>query len=125
MLRHLFALGVAVAAIGVLGAGPLAASSPGSDLPADDIVGQQVARMLLTDTLEEGEDRWDPQRLEEFVDLLDTDRAGALDVEVVDDVTGPALAVTVETLGEDPDEVCVVADDDGEPMSAGRPCEAP
>jgi hypothetical protein len=125
MLRHLFALGAAVAAIGVLGAGPLAASSPGSDLPADDIVGQQVARMLLTDTLEEGEDRWDPQRLEEFVDLLDTDRAGALDVEVVDDVTGPALAVTVETLGEDPDEVCVVADDDGEPMSAGRPCEAP
>jgi hypothetical protein len=125
MLRHLFALGAAVAAIGVLGAGPLAASSPGSDLPADDIVGQQVARMLLTDTLEEGEDRWDPQRLEEFVDLLDTDRAGALDVEVVDDVTGPALAVTVETLGEDADEVCVVADDDGEPMSAGRPCEAP
>jgi hypothetical protein len=123
MVRQLFALGAAVAAIGVVGAGPLAASSPGADLPGDDIVGQQVARLLLTDTLDEDDDRWDPQRLQEFVDLLDTDRTGALDVEVVDDVTGPALAVTVETLGEHADEVCVVADDEGEPTSAGRPCE--
>ncbi len=123
MVRHLFALGAAVAAIGLLGAGPLSASSPGSDLPADDIVGQQVARMLLTDTLEEGEDRWDRQRLQEFVDRLDTDRAGALEVEVVEDVTGPALAVTVDPLGEDADEVCVVGADDGEPISAGRACQ--
>jgi hypothetical protein len=123
MVRQLFALGAAVAAIGVVGAGPLAASSPGADLPGDDIVGQQVARMLLTDTLDEGEDRWDPQRLQEFADLLDTDRAGALEVEVVDDVTGPSLAVTVETPGGEADEVCVVADDDGEPTSAGRACQ--
>ena len=123
MVRQLFALGAAVATIGVVGAGPLAALSPGSEVPGDDVVGQQVARLLLTDTLEEGEDRWDPERLGEFVDLLDTDRTGALEVEVVDDVTGPALAVTVETLGEDTDEACVVADDDGEPTSAGRPCQ--
>ena len=123
MVRQLFGLGAAVAAIGVLGAGPLSASSPATDLPGDDVIGQQVARMLLTETLEVGEDRWDRQRLQAFVDLLETDQTGALEIEVVDDVTGPALAVTVDTLGGDADEVCVVADDDGEPTSAGRPCQ--
>lgn len=121
MIRPLSTL-AAVTVIGFLGAGPLSAASPVAELPGDDIAAQQAARLLHTETLGEGESRWRVARLQEFVDLLDTDRTEALEVEVVEDVTGPALAVRVDTASGGVDEVCVVAAADGEPVSAERPC---
>lgn len=122
MVRSVIALGAAVATIGVISAGPLSAASPGSEVPGDDIAAQQVARLLLVDTLDEDEQRWEPDRLAAFVDRLETDRTEALDIEVVDDVTGPALAVAVDAFGDGVAEVCVISDGDGQPTSAGRPC---
>ena len=123
MARSLIALLSAVAAVGVLTAGPLEAAAPGGALPTEDVAGQQVARLLLVDTMDEGDQRWDTERLGAFVEQLETHRTQALDVEVVDDRTGPALEVTVDALGGDVDEVCVVAAEDGRPASADRPCE--
>lgn len=121
-MRSLIAIAAAVVTVGMLSAGPLAASSPGADLPTDDVVAQQVARLLLVDTLAADEDRWERDRLETFVDGLETERTDALDIEVVEDRSGPALAVTIDALGDDVEEVCVVGDAEGQPTSAGRPC---
>lgn len=34
-----------------------------------------------------------------------------------------ALTVTLHAMGDRADEVCVVADDEGRPTSADRPCD--
>ena len=124
MARSVIALMAAVASIAVIGAGPLAAS-PGLEASTEEIAGQQIARLLLIDTLEADEDRWDVERLEGFVERLEVDRTDALDIEVVEDHAGPALAVTIDAMGDDLDEVCIIADEDDQPEPAGRPCDVP
>ncbi len=120
-MRTLLALLAAIVAVGAISAGPLAEASAGLDVPVDDVAGQEVAKLLLIETLEEDEARWEPDRLGAFVDDLGVDRAEGLDVEVVETAAGTGLAVTVEALGET-QQACVVADEDDLPVTADGEC---
>lgn len=120
-MRPLLALLAGVGVISLLSAGPLAQAAPGTDVPAGQIAGQEMAKLLLLETIEDDEARWHPDRLRGFVDDLGVARAQELDVRVAEDETGPALAVTINALGTT-EQACVVADEDGLPVSEQRPC---
>jgi hypothetical protein len=120
-VRTLLVLLAGVGAISLLSAGPLDSAAAGPEVPAGQIAGQEMAKLLLIETIEDDEERWHPDRLRGFVDDLGVDRAQELGVEVVDDQHGPALAVTINALGTT-EEACVVADEGGLPVSEQRPC---
>ena len=122
MARSVVALMAAVGIVALLSAGPLAASSD-LDASSEEVAGQQIARLLQVDAQATGDDPWDVEHLESFVERIETEASEAIDIEVVEDGSGPALAVTIDGLGEELDEVCVIADADAQPIPAGRPCE--
>jgi hypothetical protein len=121
MIRSLLGILVVVSAVGALGAGPLAAATEGFDPPVENIAAQEVAKLLLVETIDEDGTRWEADTLQAFVDDLGIDHTESLVVEVDEAAGAPALAVKVDA-GSGARERCIVPDDDGIPTPSAEPC---